>query len=110
MSMQEIIAQRMETIYQSGLDKQAQGQALTLELDESKQQLEAVEAEAKKLFDGAQAAADAVAKQRDAIEQSRQYELGSLTGLDKTDGKLKTRKQLEEEIKNLQKRLSEVVL
>jgi len=50
----------------------------------------------------AQAAADAVAKQRDAIEQSRQYELGSLTGLDKTDGKLKTRKQLEEEIKNLQ--------
>ena len=50
----------------------------------------------------AQAAADAVQKQRDAVEQSREFELNSLTGLDKTDGKLKTRKQLEEEIKNLE--------
>jgi TP901 family phage tail tape measure protein len=50
----------------------------------------------------AQQAADAVTKQKDAIEQSREYELMGVTGLDKTDGKLKTRKQLEKEIKNLQ--------
>jgi TP901 family phage tail tape measure protein len=50
----------------------------------------------------AQQAADAVTKQKDAVEQSRQYELMGATGLDKTDGKLKTRKQLEQEIKDLQ--------
>jgi hypothetical protein len=50
----------------------------------------------------AQQAADAVTKQKDAVEQSRQYELNGVTGLDKTDGQLKTRKQLEQEIKNLQ--------
>ena len=50
----------------------------------------------------AQQAADAVTKQKDAVEQSRQYELDTLTALDKTDGKLKNRKQLEQEIKNLQ--------
>lgn len=50
----------------------------------------------------AQQAADAVTKQKDAVEQSRQYELMGATGLDKTDGKLKTRKQLEKEIKDLQ--------
>jgi TP901 family phage tail tape measure protein len=50
----------------------------------------------------AQQAADAVTKQKDAIEKSREYELMGATGLDKTDGKLKTRKQLEQEIKNLQ--------
>ena len=50
----------------------------------------------------AQQAADAVTKQKDAVEQSRQYELDGLTAMDKTDGKLKTRKQLEQEIKDLQ--------
>jgi TP901 family phage tail tape measure protein len=56
----------------------------------------------------AQQAADAVTKQKDAVEQSRQYELSGVTGIDKmgsTDKSLwktKTRKQLEEEIKVLQ--------
>ena len=56
----------------------------------------------------AQAAADAVVKQRDAIEKARKNELEGATGFDKqgkTDpklGKFKTRKQLEEEIKGLQ--------
>jgi TP901 family phage tail tape measure protein len=50
----------------------------------------------------AQAAADAVIKQKDALEQSRKNELSQATGLDKTDNNYKTRKQLEEEIKKLQ--------
>jgi hypothetical protein len=56
----------------------------------------------------AQEAADAVTKQKDAVEQSRKYELSTATGFDKqgkTDpklGQLKTRKQLEKEIKQLQ--------
>jgi hypothetical protein len=56
----------------------------------------------------AQQAADAVTKQKDAIEQSRQYELDGVTGVDKmgsTDKSLwktKTRKELEKEIKTLQ--------
>ena len=39
MSMQEIVAQRTESIYQSALDQQAQAQALELELEEAKKQL-----------------------------------------------------------------------
>jgi TP901 family phage tail tape measure protein len=50
----------------------------------------------------AQEAADAVTKQKDAVEQSRKYELAGVTAIDKTDGKVKTRKQLEEEIKTLE--------
>ena len=56
----------------------------------------------------AQQAADALTQQKDAVEQSRQYELSRLTGLDKTDGKLKTRKELEKEIKNLQDQIFEI--
>jgi TP901 family phage tail tape measure protein len=56
----------------------------------------------------AQQAADAVTKQKDAVEQSRQYELDGVTGIDKTDGKLKTRKQLEKEIKDLQEEVFKI--
>ena len=56
----------------------------------------------------AQQAADALTQQKDAVEQSRQYELSRVTGLDKTDGKLKTRKELEKEIKNLQDQIFEI--
>ena len=71
MSMQEIVAQRTESIYQSALDQQAQAQALELELEEAKKQLEVVEAEAKKLFDEAQAAADAVIAKVRSTERER---------------------------------------
>jgi TP901 family phage tail tape measure protein len=59
----------------------------------------------------AQEAANAVTKQKDAIEQSRQYELSRATGTDKMGSTnkdnwaLKTRKQLEEEILNLQDKI-----
>ena len=81
MSMQEIVAQRTESIYQSALDKQAQAQALELELEEAKKQLEVVEAEAKKLFDEAQAAADAVIKKVKSTERERATMMSQLASL-----------------------------
>jgi cell wall-associated NlpC family hydrolase len=81
MSMQEIVAQRTESIYQSALDQQAQAQALELELEEAKKQLEVVEAEAKKLFDEAQAAADAVIKKVKATERERATMMSQLASL-----------------------------
>ncbi len=81
MSMQEIVAQRTESIYQSALDQQAQAQALELELEEAKKQLEVVEAEAKKLFDEAQAAADAVIAKVRSTERERATMMSQLAGL-----------------------------
>ena len=81
MSMQEIVAQRTESIYQSALDQQAQAQALELELEEAKQQLEVVEAEAKKLFDEAQAAADAVIAKVKSTERERATMMSQLASL-----------------------------
>jgi cell wall-associated NlpC family hydrolase len=81
MSMQEIIAQRTESIYQAALDKQAQAQALTLELAESKRQLEEIEEEAKQLFDEAQAAADAVIAKVSATERERATMMAQLADL-----------------------------
>ena len=81
MSMQEIVAQRTESIYHSALDQQAQAQALELELEEAKKQLEVVEAEAKKLFDEAQAAADAVIKKVKATERERATMMSQLASL-----------------------------
>ncbi|MFY8026622.1 MAG: NlpC/P60 family protein [Aquiluna sp.] len=81
MSMQEIVAQRTESMYQSALDQQAQAQALELELEEAKKQLEVVEAEAKKLFDEAQAAADAVIKKVKATERERATMMSQLASL-----------------------------
>ncbi len=81
MSMQEIIAQRTEAIYQAALDKQAQAQALTLELEESRKQLEDVEKEAKELFDEAQAAADAVIRKVNATERERATMMSQLASL-----------------------------
>jgi TP901 family phage tail tape measure protein len=61
----------------------------------------------------AQAAADAVVKEKEALEQARKNELENATGFDKmgkTDpklGQLKTRKQLEKEILTLQDKIFE---
>jgi TP901 family phage tail tape measure protein len=50
----------------------------------------------------AQQAADAVTKQKDAVEQSRQYELNSVKAYDPTTKSYRTRKELEADIKKLQ--------
>ena len=50
----------------------------------------------------AQQAADAVTKQKDAVDQARQYELDSVKAYDPTTKSYKTRKELEADIKKLQ--------
>jgi TP901 family phage tail tape measure protein len=50
----------------------------------------------------AQQAADAVTKQKDAVEQSRQYELDSVKAYDPVTKSYRTRKELESDIKKLQ--------
>jgi len=50
----------------------------------------------------AQQAADAVTKQREALEQSRQYELNSVKAYDPVTKTYRTRKELESDIKDLQ--------
>ncbi len=50
----------------------------------------------------AQQAADAVTKQKDAVEQSRQYELSNVRAYDPVTKTYRTRKELEEDIKKLQ--------
>jgi TP901 family phage tail tape measure protein len=50
----------------------------------------------------AQQAADAVTKQKDAVEQSRQYELDSVKAYDPATKSYRTRKELESDIKKLQ--------
>jgi hypothetical protein len=50
----------------------------------------------------AQQAADAVTRQKDAVEQSRQYELNSVKAYDPVTKSYRTRKEIETDIKNLQ--------
>ena len=50
----------------------------------------------------AQQAADAVTRQKDAVEQSRQYELDSVKAYDPVTKSYRTRKEIEADIKNLQ--------
>ena len=56
----------------------------------------------------AQQAADAVTKQKDAVEQSRQYELNSVKAYDPVTKSYRTRKELEADIKSLQDEIFEL--
>ncbi len=84
MSMQEIIAQRTEAIYQASLDKQAQAEALALELEQSQLELEEIEAEAGRLYQEAQDAADAVIKKVAQTERERSTMMEQLADLKDT--------------------------
>ena len=84
MSMQEIIAQRTEAIYQASLDKQAQAEALALELEQSQLELEEIEAEAARLYQEAQDAADAVIKKVAQTERERSTMMEQLADLKDT--------------------------
>ncbi len=67
---QEMLAQRTDAIYQAALDKKSQAEQLANELAAAQEELEVRRAEAKKLLDEAQAAADAViAKVRESETQ-----------------------------------------
>jgi hypothetical protein len=56
----------------------------------------------------AQQAADAVTRQKDAVEQSRQYELNSVKAYDPVTKSYRTRKELELDIKNLQNEIFDI--
>ena len=56
----------------------------------------------------AQQAADAVARQKDAVEQSRQYELKSVKAYDPVTKSYRTRKEIETDIKNLQNEIFDI--
>ena len=84
MSMEELIAQRTETIYQAALDKQAQAEALALELEQSRIELEEIEAEAEKLYQEAQDAADAVIRKVAQTERERADMMSQLADLKDT--------------------------
>jgi len=84
MSMQEIIAQRTDAIYQAALDKQAQAEALAAELDQSREALEDIEAEAERLYQEAQDAADAVIEKVKQSERERATAMSQLAELKDT--------------------------
>lgn len=67
---QEMLAQRTDAIYQAALDKKSQAEQLANELAAAQEELEVRRAEAKRLLDEAQAAANAViAKVRESETQ-----------------------------------------
>ena len=84
MSMQEIIAQRTDAIYQAALDKQAQAEALAAELDQSRLALEEIEAGAERLYQEAQDAADAVIAKVKESERERATAMSQLAELKDT--------------------------
>jgi cell wall-associated NlpC family hydrolase len=84
MSMQEIIAQRTDAIYQAAMDKQAQAEALALELDQSRVALEEIEADAERLYQEAQDAADAVIAKVAQSERERATAMSQLADLKDT--------------------------
>lgn len=84
MSMQEIIAQRTDAIYQAALDKQAQAEALAAELDQSRIELADIEAEAERLYQEAQDAADAVIRKVAQTERERATMMDQLADLKDT--------------------------
>ena len=93
MSMEELIAQRTETIYQAALDKQAQAEALALELEQSRIELEEIEAEAEKLYQEAQDAADAVIAKVAESERERATMMEQLADLKDTAEEIERQRQ-----------------
>jgi peptidoglycan DL-endopeptidase CwlO len=81
LSAQQIVAQRTESIYQLSLDQQAQAQALAAELTAAQLELEGLEAAAKRVFEEAKAAADAVQRKVDENERANRQLISQLADL-----------------------------
>ncbi len=81
---QEMIAQRTEAVYQAALDKQAQAKALAVELDSATDELKDRQAAAKKLYDEAQQAANAVISKVRESERERATAMNQLASLKDT--------------------------
>ncbi len=93
MSMEELIAQRTEAIYQAALDKQAQAEALALELEQSRIELEDIEAQAEQLYQEAQDAADAVIAKVAQSERERATMMEQLAELKDTAEEIERQRQ-----------------
>ncbi len=81
---QEMVAQRTEAVYQAAMDKQAQAKALAVELDSATDELKARQAAAKKLYDEAQSAANAVISKVRESERERATAMNQLASLKDT--------------------------
>lgn len=81
---QEMIAQRTESVYQAAMEKQAQAKSLAVELDSATAELESREAAAKKLYDEAQSAANAVISKVRESERERATAMNQLASLKDT--------------------------
>ena len=90
---QEMIAQRTESVYQAAMEKQAQAKALAVELDSATQELESREAAAKKLYDEAQSAANAVILKVRESERERATAMNQLASLKDTASDLERQRR-----------------
>jgi cell wall-associated NlpC family hydrolase len=90
---QEMIAQRTEAVYQAAMDKQAQAKALAVELDSATDELKARQAAAKKLYDEAQQAANAVISKVRESERERATAMNQLASLKDTASDLERQRR-----------------
>ncbi len=90
---QEMIAQRTEAVYQAAMDKQAQAKALAVELDSATDELKARQAAAKKLYDEAQQAANAVISKVNESERERATAMNQLASLKDTASDLERQRR-----------------
>ena len=90
---QEMLAQRTEAIYDAALDKKALAEQLANELASAKEELEVREAEAKRLLEEAQAAAQAVINKVSESERERAIAMDQLGELKDTASDLERQRR-----------------
>lgn len=90
---QEMLAQRTQAIYDAALDKKAQAEQLSNELANAREELEVREAEAKRLLEEAQAAAQAVINKVSQSERERATAMEQLADLKDTASDLERQRR-----------------
>jgi cell wall-associated NlpC family hydrolase len=90
---QEMIAQRTEAIYRAAMDKQALAKSLAVELESAQDELASREAAAKKLYDEAQQAANAVIAKVRESERERETAMDQLASLRDTASDLERQRR-----------------
>jgi cell wall-associated NlpC family hydrolase len=90
---QEMIAQRTEAIYRAAMDKQALAKSLAIELESAQDELASREAAAKKLYDEAQQAANAIIAKVRESERERETAMDQLASLRDTASDLERQRR-----------------
>lgn len=93
LSIQEVLAQRTDSIYKAAIDKQAQAAALAVELDSAKGELESRQAAARELLEEARQAADAVISKVRESERQRSTAMNQLASLKDTASDLERQRR-----------------